>query len=326
MRATPSPVCCRPDSSRPDHVGAALPNLHTVSSIQCPPTRSQPGAAPVADDGSFGARERDVDPFYLVGGLGSLPWHGTADAPAHLAADVAGIFVLAATYGAIFGWLARIARHRAKIWLPLAAIGGLLTGVLGEIIVAVAFAVAVFVAIPTRPLTPEEDAAVEPMPGIVGKSWYVRGRAYWGMRIVAVATFGGGVLLGAAIWVGVAQAIATPPDRGLDDLLRPPYDPLLPFKLVGLVVVWINVNLISAVWMWTSLNATDRRLLALPTHEPLPWPRFRLHYNMRPLFILLLPLASGAFLVVLFEYCRREIPTERLLRARAQRRLRANRS
>jgi hypothetical protein len=263
-----------------------------------------------------------VDLPYVISGLGELPWHGTMAAPSHLPADVAAIFVLAAAYGACFGWLARIAGHRAHVWLPLASIGGLLAGILGEILVAVAFAAAVFVAIPTRPLTPEEDAAVESMPGIVGKSWYVRGRAYWGMRIVAVAAFGGTVFMGAAVWVAMGQAIAAPPERGLlGDLLPPPYDPLLPFKEFGLVVVCVTGNLISAVRMWTSLRATDRRLLALPAHAPLPWPRFRSRYGLRPLLILVLPFVTGALLVLLLEYCRREIPSERLMRARAQRRL-----
>jgi hypothetical protein len=268
-----------------------------------------------------------VDPIYVISGLGELPWHGTLAAPTHVPADIAAIFVLAAIYGAAFGWMARIAGHRLRVWFPLAFIGGLFAGVLAEIIVGVAFAVAVFVALPTRPLTLEEDAAVEPMPGVVGKSWYVRGRAYWGMRIVAVAAFGWTVLIGAAIWVGMAQAIAAPPERGLlGDLLPPPPDPLLPFKLVGLVVVCITSNLISGTRMWTSLRATDRRLLALPAHTPLPWPRFRPHYGLRPLLLLALPFVTGALSVLLLEYCRHEIPSERLMRARTQMRLQRRRS
>jgi hypothetical protein len=268
-----------------------------------------------------------LDLIYVISGLGELQWHGTLAAPTHVPADIAAIFVLAAIYGAAFGWMARIAGHRARVWFPLAFIGGLLAGILGEIVVGVAFAVAVFVALPTRPLTPEEYAAVEPMPGVVGTSWYVRGRAYWGMRIVAIVAFGGTVFIGAVIWVGMAQAIAAPPERGLlGDLLPPPPDPLLPFKLFGLVLVCITGNLISALWMWTSLRATDRRLLALPAHTPLPWPRFRPHYGLRPLLLLVLPFVTGALLVILLEYCRREIPSERLMRARAQIRLEVMRS
>jgi hypothetical protein len=248
-------------------------------------------------------------------------------APTHLTADVAAIFVLAAAYGACFGCLARIAGHRARVWLPLAFIGGLVAGILAEIVVAVAFAVVAFAAIPTRPLTLEEDAAVEPMPGPVGTSWYVRGRAYWGMRIVAAALFGYGVILGTATWVWIAQAIAGLPERGcMYTCYLPVYDPWSTFRVLAVVVVGVTSNVISALWMWRSLSATDRKLLALPAHAPLPWPSFRAHYSLRLLSFLVLPFFTGAAAVLLLQYCRREIPSERLMRARAERLLQEYRS
>ena len=61
-------------------------------------------------------------------------------------------------------------------------------------------------------------------------------------------------------------------------------------------------------------SSRARRVLNRPSgrSSQLPWPRFRPHYGLRPLSLLLLPLAGGAFLVLLLEYCRREIPAERL--------------